>query len=126
MRGNPRTPLAKAQATGQILKNPARFKNRKEPKSQPLGEPSDALDELEVKVWEAFKVEVPWLTEADRATVEAASMLRAKLWAGCRDEKVVGRLLSLLGRMGATPADRSKIYAPKDDEESDPAESYFN
>jgi hypothetical protein len=121
----PRTPLAKAKSTGQTLKNPKRFKSRKEPSSRPLGKPSAVLvDELEVRAWQAFQAEVPWLTEADRATVEAASMMRAKLWGGSRDEKVVGRLLSLLSRMGATPADRSKVYAPPEEDE-DPAAAYL-
>jgi hypothetical protein len=121
---NPRTPLDKAKATGRVAHDPKRFKGRKEPKSIPLGKPSPHLDELEVQVWEAFKVEVPWLTEADRATVESASILRAQLWAGVKCEKTIGRLLSCLIRMGATPADRSKIYAPT--EETDASDEFLN
>jgi hypothetical protein len=59
----PRTPLAKAEATGQTLANPKRFKSRKEQRSRPLGKPSTHLSDVERAVWESFKIELPWLTE---------------------------------------------------------------
>jgi hypothetical protein len=120
----PRTPLAKAAATGQTLRNPKRFKNRREPAVRPLGNPSTWLNEREQEVWAAFQHEVHWLTEADRATVENACVLRARIWDGERDEKVLGRMLSYLARMGATPADRTKVHVPKEDEQ-DPADEFL-
>jgi hypothetical protein len=121
---NPRTPLAKAEATGRTTVNPGRFKNRKEPKSKPLGKASPHLDELERKVWEAFKREVPWLTEADRTVVESACILRAKLWAGSKADTTIGKLLSLLGQIGATPASRSKVHV-QDEGEADAADEFL-
>lgn len=119
-----RTPLAKAKATGRTIVNPARFKDRKEPKSKPLGKPSPHLDEDQCRAWESFKREMPWLMESDRGLVEAASMLRAALWEGL-DVKVVTQLRICLSAMGGTPADRSKVGA-SDDEETDPADDYLN
>jgi hypothetical protein len=87
------------------------------------------LDDLERIVWEAFKREIPWLTEADRSTVESACMLRAQLWAGNRDVKVIGKLLTYLNQMGATPASRAKFTAPDDGgsgSTGDPADKYIN
>jgi hypothetical protein len=121
---HPRTPLAKAKATGQTYKNAKRFKQRSEPASRPLGKPSPWLTEREQEVWEAFKREVTWLTEADRSTVENACTLRARIWDGERGEKIIGRLQSCLARMGATPADRTKVHVPKEDDQ-DPADEFL-
>jgi len=115
MRGHPRTPLAKAKATGQAAHNVKRFKDRKEPQSVPLGDPPDEFDDYERVMWADFKREVTWLMESDRATVIVASKLRAKVMTDIATDKDYGKLLSCLSRMGATPADRSKIYAPKED-----------
>jgi hypothetical protein len=115
MRGHPRTPLDKAKATGRTSVNPARFKNRKEPQSVPLGDPPDELGLYECIMWNDFRREVPWLKESDRATVMVAAKLRAKLLTDDATDRDIGKLLSCLSRMGATPADRSRIYAPKED-----------
>jgi hypothetical protein len=123
---NPRTPLAKAKATGRTQVNPARFKSRKEsPKQRPLGKPSAGLSERQVEAWEAFKQELPWLMESDRTIVETASRLRADMW----DSKDINiRCMTLLRQclslLGATPADRTRIYAPPEQDE-DPAEAYL-
>jgi hypothetical protein len=124
---NPRTPLAKAKATGRTVRDPARFKQRKEPpKQRPLGKPSARLTERQVEAWEAFKRELPWLMESDRTIVETASRLRADMWdssdINIRAMTLLRQCLSLLG---ATPADRTRIHAPPEDDEVDPAESYL-
>jgi phage terminase small subunit len=120
----PRTPLAKAKATGRTEHDPKRFKNRREPHSTPLGRPSKYLDEAECLAWDAFKREVPWLMEADRALVECACGLRAAVWGGVRDDKVIGKLSQLLQQMGATPAARTKVHVPSE-EETDPADEFL-
>jgi hypothetical protein len=120
----PRTPLEKAEATGRTIHDPQRFRNRKEPANKPLGEPSRTLQFNEIEVWQAFKRELPWLTEGDRALVEQASMLRARLWSGSRDMKVMGRLTSILTQLGATPATRSKVHV-QSEESADPADEFL-
>ena len=62
----PRTPLAKAIATGEAQKRPGRFGSRREPKVVPLGRPSPRLTDAEKKHWAAFKRELPWLMESDQ------------------------------------------------------------
>jgi hypothetical protein len=121
----PRTPLAKAEATGRTIHDPQRFRERKEPSNAPLGEPSRTLQFNELDAWNAFKSELPWLTEGDRALVEQACMLRGRLWSGSRDLKVMGRLTSILTQLGATPAARTKIHVPED-KEADPADEFLN
>jgi hypothetical protein len=120
-----RTPLAKAEATGRTDVNPARFRDRKEPESRPLGEPSIHLDDLQKCVWEAFKREIPWLMESDRAAVEGACVLRARLWEGCPETKDIAQLRILLSTFGGTPADRSKIVWAQG-EADDPADEFIN
>ena len=93
MRGRPRTPLAKLQANGAIDNDPKRYKDRKEPASQPLGKPSRTLSKREVEAWEAFKREASWLMECDRALVEVACQCRARVWAGKATDKDIDRLL---------------------------------
>jgi hypothetical protein len=123
---NPRTPLAKAKATGRTQVNPARFKTRKEPpKQQPLGKPSRMLTDRQAEAWEAFRKELPWLMESDRRLVEVASKLTADMW-DSTDINIRGMTLlrQCLSLMGATPADRTRIYAPPEEDE-DPADAYL-
>lgn len=121
---NPRTPTAVARATAADEKNPQRFRNRKEPQSKPLAAPSKFLDDFGVQAWEGFKRELPWLMESDRALVEIASSVRGRLLAG-EDVGVtaLSMLQSMLSKMGASPADRSRVSAPDDE---DPDEFFDN
>ena len=118
------TPLAVAEATGRTQHDPQRFRDRKEPANKQLGEPSRTLKFNEIEAWAAFKQELPWLTEGDRALVEQACMLRARLWSGSRDLKVMGRLTGILQQLGATPATRGKVHVPAD-EDGDPADEFL-
>ena len=115
-----RLPAAKAAVTGAAIKDPQRHKDRKEPSVIPLGEPSLFLDPFGQQAWLAFQKELPWLAESDRALVEIASSVRGRLLAG---EDVgttaLSMLQSILSKMGASPADRTKVAAPSDDEEQD-------
>jgi hypothetical protein len=76
--------------------------------------------------WNQFRREVPWLMESDRALVEIASYLRARLMAG---EDVgagaMNQLRMCAAQMGATPADRSKVAVPAEPDD-DPADRFFN
>jgi hypothetical protein len=115
----PRTPLTKAQATGEASKRVGRFANRKEPKSRTLGKPSFHLSDLEKAVWESFKLELPWLTERDRALVEVACQARSCLMQKGFKADVAAQLRICLSAMGATPADATKVSAPDEVDESD-------
>ncbi len=116
----PRLPLAKAKVTGADIKDPQRFKERKEPSTPALGGPSPFLDEFGIAAWESFRRELPWLAESDRALVEIAASVRGRLLGG---EDVgttaLSMLQSILSKMGASPADRSKVSAGDDENEED-------
>jgi hypothetical protein len=123
-----RTPLAKAKATGRTLHDPARFKNRKEPKpTGPLGPPPKWMkNPNQREAWQTFGDELPWLNSFHRTLVAIASELRGKLIAG-EELSVNGlNLLRLcLGQMAATPVDASKITLPEEEDEEDPSSKYF-
>lgn len=73
-----------------------------------------------------FASEMPWLARSDRTLVEVASKLRARMMTD--PEMGVNALAQLrlcLSAMGGTPADRSKVSAP-DDEDEDPAAEFLN
>ena len=117
---NHRTPALKAAVTGTADRNPQRFKDRKEPSAPALGEASVFLNDFGKIAWESFKRELPWLAESDRALVEIASTVRGRLIAG---EDVgttaLSMLQSILSKMGASPADRSKVSGGDDEPEED-------
>ena len=76
--------------------------------------------------WNLIRREVPWLTETDRALVEIAAYLRARIMAG--EEVGVGAMNQLrmcAAQMGATPADRSKVAVPVEPDD-DSADRFFN
>jgi hypothetical protein len=126
---HPRTPLAKAKATGQDLNHATRFKTRKEHASTgPLGPPPHWLKSKHQRdSWETFRVEIPWLQKAHRALVGIASVVRADLIAGGEfNVRKANLLRQTLGMMGATPSDASKITLPDDGATEDPANKYFN
>lgn len=117
---NPRTPAAKARVTGAAAKNPQRHRNRKEPAGRALGKPSTFLDENGKSAWEGFKRELPWLMESDRAIIEVCAKVRGALLAG--EDVGVGKLnmlQTMLSKLGATPADRTRIMIPDDEDEKD-------
>ena len=120
-----RTPLAKAEVSGALKKNPQRRKGKAAPKGNGLGLPPGWFTAVQKRMWAAFKKELPWLAESDRAVMEIACVLRAALYNG--EEVGVSKLnllRLLLAQLGATPADRSKISAPAK-EDDDPTEGYF-
>lgn len=117
---NPRTPVAKAKATGAAIKNPSRHAARSDPKSTPLGKPSTFLDKHGQQAWEGYRQELPWLMEADRSLVEIAASVRGRLLSG-EDVGVtaLSMLQSILSKMGGSPADRSKVTVPDDEKPED-------
>lgn len=121
----PRTPTAKASVEARDKKNPARFKDRKEPKSNgPLGDPPDWLVDTEGSkarsAWLLFQREIPWLTASHRMLVGMASNIQGRIMAG-QDVGVqaLNLLRQCLGSMGATPADASKVTLADEEDEKD-------
>lgn len=123
---NARTPLHKASVTGAAAKNPGRYRDRTAAVAGGLGNPSTFLTAHGVEAWHAFKAELPWLAESDRAFVEVCCGLRGRMLAG-QDIGVtaLSLLQSCLSKLGATPADRSRIAKPAE-ADAYPASRYFH
>lgn len=120
-----KTPLAKARLTGADKKNPQRYRNRSEPDGGgPVGDPPAYLTADARKVWELFKLELPWLKRSDRAALESISTLRARVMMGGEPPTaaMVRELRASLSSLGATPVARQAIKWQPDTDEDDPFE----
>ena len=122
----PRTPLAKAVATGRTTHDPQRFKARREAICNlPLGPPPTWLDRRGKVAWRAFDKEIGWLNKSHRALVGIASVLRGRQATAIDSNiKELNLLRMCLGSMGATPGDASKIRMAEPIN-VDPADRYF-
>lgn len=121
----PRTPRAKAAVEASDKKNPKRFKARVEPKANgPLGAPPKWLVDNDAtkarSAWLLFQNEIPWLTESHRMLVGMAANIQGRIMAG-QDVGVqaMNLLRQMLGQMGATPSDASKVSQPDEDDQKD-------
>lgn len=126
MGGRPRTPLAAAKASGADVKNPQRYRGRKEPKVDALGPAPEHLDSEVMAEWDRLAWEIPWLGRSDRSLVESAAILMAKRTAGELPPSLFAELRQTLNALGASPAARSKVTAPDDEPPDDPAAEFIN
>lgn len=123
----PRLPSAVAKATGADKKNPGRFAGRAKPKVAPLGAPPARFTAQQKAAWRAFATEMPWLGKSDRTIVQVASRLRAAM--ETEPDFPMGGFAQLrmcLSAMGGTPADRTKVAPPDDEEDEDPLAKFVN
>src|ERR1700722_4553750 len=120
----PRVPLLKAEITGRTKRNPGRFKDRCEPPSAgPLGDPPLWFKTpSQVEAWHTLAAELPWLNRSHRTIVSLACEIMGRQIAG---EEVGVKALSLLrmilGQLGATPSDASKVKMPVEEDDDDPS-----
>lgn len=115
-----RHPTAKARVLGADLKNPQRYRGRNDPTCAAIGDPSPLLTDGQREAWEKFTAEIPWLVASDRALLEIASILRARIAdpgeIGINQLQVYSAVLS---KLGATPVDRSRVMLADDEDEED-------
>ncbi|WP_423414870.1 hypothetical protein RLW55_16940 [Hyphomicrobium sp. B1] len=122
-----RTPIEKARVTGQAQRRKTKFASRREIGStDPLGDPPKWMTPAQQSAWRVTSAECPWLNRSHRCIIEIAAVIRGDLISGT--DVGVNRLnvlRQILGQLGATPADASKISVPSDHED-DPGDKYFN
>jgi hypothetical protein len=117
---NPRLPVAKAHATGAAIKNPGRHADRKKPKgTRPVGEPYKMMSEAEQIQWHEFVQDLPWLNSSHRVLLRLACVLAASMDTADFGVSKAQALGSILSKLGATPADESKVSVPDGDDEED-------
>jgi len=127
MAGRPRLPTAKAEVSGSAARSPGRFADRKKPKrARPLGEPYSKMTEEQKEAWHELSYELPWLTSSHRPVVRLVCYWLARL---NNNEPFTASdtsaLSSLLTKLGATPADESKVNHSADEDE-DESDKFFN
>jgi hypothetical protein len=121
----PRTPQAKAEASGANLINPGRFEGRKGPKrTRPLGEPYVVMTDAQKNAWAEFQAELPWLHSGHRTLVRMACVYVARMDEGELGVQAMNSLSSILSKLGATPADETKVNHA-DSDEAEPEDAFF-
>jgi hypothetical protein len=122
----PRVPKAKAEVSGAALHDPQRFKERKVSKrTRSLGEPYLRMTPEQKEAWAELSYELPWLNSSHRPIVRLACIWMAKMEDDDFGVSATQALSSILSKLGATPADESKVNHG-DDEEEDPADKFFH
>lgn len=121
----PRTPLAKAKASGAEIIHPERFAGRKGPKKpRPVGEPYAGMSANEKKVWVELRADLPWLNSSHRTLLRLACYWTARMDTKDFGVSATQALSSILSKLGATPVDETKVNHG-DDEDEDPADEFF-
>lgn len=112
----PRKPTNLHALNGTLAHDAARFADRAgEPHDdRPLGPPPEFMRADQRAAWMEIERLAPWLAHADRLAVEIAATLvaRFRIDPGSMPPALYTRLETMLGRLGLTPSDRSKVSAP--------------
>jgi hypothetical protein len=117
----PRLPVDKARVTGADTRSPGRHAGRAKPRAtRPIGDPYQAMSEAEKGQWFEFVRDLPWLNSSHRVILRIACRLAADLDGDDFGVSKAQALSSVLSKLGATPADESRVSAPADNDETDP------
>lgn len=119
----PQTPLAKAKLTGAAAKDPQRYRGRSEPKTskKPVGNPPAYFDKEAKAVWKELSADLGWLEREDRGALEGACVAIAQMRTMYREGAVTASMLAAVntavGKLGASPVDRGKVFQQADDDD---------
>lgn len=123
----PKTPLAKARATGAILNHPARYAvTAAASAGDPLGPPPNWLTAAQQLAWDDLASTLPWLNRSHSGIVGITANLMAQMQDGTASISAMNLLRLCLGQLGATPADARRVAMPVANEADDLADKYFN
>lgn len=121
----PRLPAAKAEVSGAAVVNAGRFKDRKAPKSRPIGEPYLRMTDEQKEVWREMAAEMPWLRSHHRTLLRLACIQAARMDTDAEfGVSATQALSSILSKLGATPVDDTKVDHGEGEDE-DPADQFF-
>lgn len=114
---NSRLPKAKAEVSGAAAKNPQRYRTRGAPKGvRPLGEPYASMTPEQCEAWEELRAELPWLAGSHRAILRLACIMQVRVSAPDVGVNQIQTFSAILSKLGAAPADESKVNLVEDDE----------
>ena len=113
----PRTPTNLLELKGAFKKNPNRARPEEPEPTAGLGNAPKRFDKDHKAIWKELseQFEMCNLGNSDRVALEALCSLVAEFREALRDFTAakLGKMLSLIGLFGGTPADRSKISVGK-------------
>src|SRR5215218_7542410 len=118
-----RLPTAIHEVKGTFIKHPERRRKAEPRPNGPLGPPPRRLGDDQIEAWREIVECCPpgVLTKADRLVLELTARLLAEMWAaGKLDARLAARLEACLGKLGMTPADRSKVTAAQAEKQESP------
>ncbi len=112
----PRKPTSLLSLNGTLDHNPGRYADRtSEPvDDRALGPPPETMRPEQRAAWLEIERLAPWLRFGDRIAVEVTSALLVTFrisGIGMMPPTALTRLETMLGRLGLTPSDRSKVAA---------------
>jgi hypothetical protein len=110
----PRLPTSVLKLRGAFRINPGRYEDRKhEPiVKTPLPNPPRRLPKPVRAMWSGMKSDGFWLTSADKFLVQIAATYMARYQSDELDSGEVTLLIGLLGKIGFSPMERSKLNMP--------------
>jgi hypothetical protein len=113
----PRTPTAVLKLRGAFKNHPSRGRDREfEPRiSTALPHAPKYLTATTAAMWLAMQSRGYWLTSADQFLVEIAATLMARYRIGELKSGDVSQLIGLLGKIGFSPGERSKLDLPRNE-----------
>jgi hypothetical protein len=74
--------------------------------------------------WRELAIEMPWLRGSHRVIVRLACNLIGRMHDGEIGVSAIRALATIMGKLGGTPADETKINVPTD-APPDPADQFF-
>lgn len=114
--GRPRKPTAHLELVGAFDKNPQRKRDGEPVCDEDVILPPFALDEGAQEAWDFLtRTTVPGvLTMMDSAYLAITARCLAAAWKGEVDVTNSHKVGAMLGKLGMTPSDRSKVVVPKE------------
>ena len=117
--GMTKTSTAVLQARGSFNKHPERVRPPEPESKHPIGNAPDYFTAPQREAWHSFVTDAPpgVLTGAERVLVEMIARLMVEIReSGEVKPSLFGKLESLIGKCGMTPADRPRVGVapPKD------------
>jgi hypothetical protein len=80
---------------------------------------------IEVRYWNEFVAELPWLHSGHRVLLRMACRLSARMEGDDFGVSATQALSSILSKLGATPVDETKVAHGGGEDDEDPAEGFF-
>jgi len=121
--GRPRKPTPVLELTGAFKKDPQRRRDAEPVCEGPLGDPPLTWDNDEElrSIWKEIVSITPAgvLTRADRLIVEMICITMKRVRSGHALLGEMRLLMTGLGKLGLTPADRSKVSIAKEEDEDE-------